>query len=329
MLSILVTYYNQEKYVSRSLDSIFAQQLVSDFEVLVGDDGSQDDTCSIVETYRKKYPDKIRLFVQPRDLSMSYNAVERASNNRLNLLKNAKGDYVCFLDGDDEYCDFFWLQESIDSLEKDISLVGVAHQYCEKFPDGKVITPAGIGSHEYITSKLYAEKLYTHAGTILFRNIFKESDYTLLKELGSFDDNDITFYFLNYGNLRCRHKTVYVYHQNTESIWNSASELERNLINAIDFEILKKISKYHHQLFHRYFRSVLYVFRNKELLSNDLFLKYKNQLHDGTVSYFFRWHELGIFRKNIITVKMVLGNGLFLAWFVPSSIAKKIKGGAA
>ena len=37
MLSILVTYYNQEKFVKRSLDSIFNQRLTEDFEVLVGD----------------------------------------------------------------------------------------------------------------------------------------------------------------------------------------------------------------------------------------------------------------------------------------------------
>ena len=96
MLSILVTYYNQQQYVSRSLDSIFAQNITEPFEVLVGDDGSQDDTVKIVKEYQERYPDIIKLFVMPRDLSVKYSAVERASANRLNLLQNCKGDYVCF-----------------------------------------------------------------------------------------------------------------------------------------------------------------------------------------------------------------------------------------
>lgn len=294
MLSILVTYYNQEKYVSRSLNSIFNQNLTTDFEVLIGDDGSQDDTCKIVEDYQKKYPDKIRLFIQPRDLNVKYNPVERASKNRLDLLKNAKGDYVCFLDGDDEYCDYNWLQESVDILDKDHSLVGVAHNYCEKYSDGRIITPAGIGHHEYITAKLYAKQLYIHAGTILFRNAFNEDDYNLLISLKSFDDNDITFYFLNYGNLKCVDKVVYTYYQNSESIWNSTNDLEKAIINSIDYEVIKKIlKKYHGQLAIKYFPVLNTIYRNKEELKNPKYHRYLNQtVANGMMQNFFLWDKI-------------------------------------
>ncbi len=194
MISILVTYYNQEKYVSRSLESILAQKLTEDFEILVGDDGSQDNTCKIVQEYSEKYPGKIRLFIQPRDLNVKYSAVVRASYNRLNLLKNAKGDYVCFLDGDDEYCDFTWLQESVDILNSNKKLVGVAYNYKETYEDGKEIIPKGLEGQQYITAKLYCRDLYTPAGAVLFRRVFTERDYKKLIQLKAFDDHDITFY---------------------------------------------------------------------------------------------------------------------------------------
>lgn len=307
MLSILVTYYNQEKFVSRSLNSIFNQNLKEEFEVLIGDDGSCDNTCKIVEEYQKKYPGKIKLFIQERDFNKKYNPVERASKNRLDLLNNAKGNYVCFLDGDDEYCDFNWLQESINILSKDKTLVGVAHNYYEKYDDGKIIKPEGIKGYNYITAKLYARKLYTHVGTILFRNCFSKNDYAFLRELKSFDDNDITFYFLNFGNLYCVDIIVYNYYQNENSIWNSSNDVEKNLINAIDYEILKKIlKKFHLQLFYKYFDSYKNVYKNRNLLYQDRYSKYKKQcITNGKIEILMSWKLISQFRKLIIHIHFI------------------------
>ena len=305
MISILVTYYNQEKYVSRSLDSIFAQNLTEEFEVLVGDDGSQDGTCKIVNDYMEKYPGKIKLNIQPRDVTQKYNPVERASKNRLDLLKMAKGEFVCFLDGDDEYCDFNWIQESIDILKKDKTLVGVAHNFCEKFSDGRVEYPSGIENNKQISSKLYCRKLYTPAGTIVFRNTFTSFDYEKLVNLKSFDDNDITFYFLNSGNLYCDNKCVYTYYQNDNSIWHSANELEKFLINAIDYEILKKILiKNHFQLFLKYYAQVYNVFRMRIELSNEKYDKYHSQaLKNGDIYKLLCWNKQSLIVKVYLKMK--------------------------
>lgn len=278
MLSILVTYYNQEKYVSRSLDSIFAQNITEPFEVLIGDDGSQDHTCDIIRQYSEKHPGLIKLFIQDRDFSKVYSSVERASNNRLNLLKHAKGEYVCFLDGDDNYIDNTWLQESIDILDKDKKLAGVAHNYCEKYDNEEIKQIEGLNNIQYITAKKYCRSLYTHVGTILFRNYFTDHDFNKLSFLKSFDDNDITFYFLNFGNLYYVNKVVYNYYQNEGSIWNTTNEIEKYLINAIDYEILKKIiKKYHIQLFLKYNYSIFQVYNFREQLDTEKYEKYKNQ----------------------------------------------------
>lgn len=299
MLSILVTYYNQEKYVARSLDSIFSQKLSEEFEVLIGDDGSNDGTCKIVHEYESKYPEKIRLFIQPRDNSKKYNPVERASKNRLGLLKNAKGDFVCFLDGDDEYCDNTWLQESIDILKNNNKLVGVAHNYKETYEDGSEVIPKGIHGYSYITAKLYCKQLYTPAGTIVFRKNFSDDNYEKLIELKSFDDNDITFYFLNYGDLYCEDKIVYNYYQNSGSIWNSTNDLEKSVINAIDYEIIKKmLHRYHKYLLLKYFCALYYCFKNKIELSDYKYEKYKNQcVKDGLMIRILNWKNTKIMLK--------------------------------
>ena len=57
-VSIICPCYNSEKYIRQTLDSIFAQT-EQDFEVLIVDDNSKDDSIKIIETYKDK---RIRLF---------------------------------------------------------------------------------------------------------------------------------------------------------------------------------------------------------------------------------------------------------------------------
>ena len=60
MVEILLATYNGEKYISEQLDSIMNQSY-QDFVVIVRDDGSSDNTVSIIKDYIGRYPEKIRL----------------------------------------------------------------------------------------------------------------------------------------------------------------------------------------------------------------------------------------------------------------------------
>ncbi len=328
MLSILVTYYNQQQYVSRSLDSILAQNLTEPFEVLVGDDGSQDDTVKIVEKYQERFPDIIKLFVMPRDLSVKYSAVERASANRLNLLQNCKGDYVCFLDGDDNYCNNEFMQQSIDALKKDKKAVGVVHNYIEVFDDGTVKRHDNISKKNYITSAQYTKNLYVHVGAIVFKQLVDLATIDKLKKLKSFDDNDITQLYLNYGDLIYRNVDVYNYYQNDGSIWSSANDFEKNLINAIDYEILKQIIiKNHMQLFYKYFYCVNYVYRNKKELVKTEYSKYHNQcVKEELIDKLFNWHTLSLSKKAVLICNYFFKQVLFFVLRVLNKIFKLVRG---
>lgn len=63
-ISICITYYNQEKFVRQSLDSVLAIDYPCDFEILCGDDGSDDNMIDIIKEYAEKYPDNI--FLHPK-----------------------------------------------------------------------------------------------------------------------------------------------------------------------------------------------------------------------------------------------------------------------
>ncbi len=86
--SVIIPAYNAALYIKNSIDSIL-NQTFSDFEILVVDDGSIDDTEKIVNIIKDE---RIRYIRQ------SNGGVSSARNTGI---RNARGEYVCFLDADD------------------------------------------------------------------------------------------------------------------------------------------------------------------------------------------------------------------------------------
>lgn len=89
-VSVIIPLYNKGKYVGRALDSVFSQTF-EDFEVVVVDDGSEDEGPDIVRRYKDK---RLRLIQQD-------NAGPGAARNR--GIRETTGHYVAFLDADDEW----------------------------------------------------------------------------------------------------------------------------------------------------------------------------------------------------------------------------------
>ena len=104
LVSILVPAYNVAQYLHKCLDSI-VNQTYQQLQVVVVDDGSSDNSLSIVKDYAAKYP-----FVE---VYHQENAGVAAARN--NLLSHVKGDYILFVDSDD------WLE--LDMIEFLISKI--------------------------------------------------------------------------------------------------------------------------------------------------------------------------------------------------------------
>ena len=89
-LSVIVTAYNNEKYVARCLDSVLAQTF-TDYEIIVVDAGSRDKTGKICHSYSEKYSNITVVDFHPDGPAASRNEG----------MKYAKGQYITFVDGDD------------------------------------------------------------------------------------------------------------------------------------------------------------------------------------------------------------------------------------
>lgn len=90
MISVCVATYNGEKYIEEQLDSIL-NNICSDDEIVVSDDGSNDNTLNILNEYRCKYPN-IKIINGPK---------KGVVQNFQNAIYYAKGDFIFLSDQDD------------------------------------------------------------------------------------------------------------------------------------------------------------------------------------------------------------------------------------
>ena len=90
-VSVIIPVYNVEKYISRCLESL-ANQTLKDLEILIVNDGSTDNSRSIIEKYLKKHSLRIKYFEKQNG---------GLSSARNYGLKYATGEYIAFLDSDD------------------------------------------------------------------------------------------------------------------------------------------------------------------------------------------------------------------------------------
>ena len=112
-LSVIIPTYNGSKYLAAALDSVVAQQ-DDKVECVVIDDGSTDDTLSIVEDYRDRL--NIELVTKAR-------AGNWVANTNYGLTV-AKGEYACFLHQDD-----LWLEGRLEKIENAIAAYPQASLY--------------------------------------------------------------------------------------------------------------------------------------------------------------------------------------------------------
>lgn len=119
LVTVLVTTYNQEKYIAQALDSVLAQKTDFPFEIYVSEDCGTDGTRTILQDYARSYPDRIRLNLRDKNVGISRNWYEG--------LCAARGEYVCTLEGDDWWLDDCKLQKQMNFLREHPDYAAVSH----------------------------------------------------------------------------------------------------------------------------------------------------------------------------------------------------------
>ena len=92
-VSIVIPCFNSERTIARCLDSILAQSHTC-IEILIYDDASHDATLSIIQAYEASHPN-LKVFYGAENMGAGY--------ARNHLLSKATGEYIAFIDADDEW----------------------------------------------------------------------------------------------------------------------------------------------------------------------------------------------------------------------------------
>ena len=116
-LSVSITTYNHEKFIAKAIESALNQNVDFDYEILVGEDDSEDATRDIVRQYKERYPDRIRTFLNDRKNVIYINGRATGRWNFINNLRHCRGEYIAVLEGDDYWTDANKLQTQVSFLD--------------------------------------------------------------------------------------------------------------------------------------------------------------------------------------------------------------------
>ena len=111
-ISIILPVYNSEKTIKRTINSVLSQTN-ENYELIIVNDGSKDNSGTICREYANKYPTTIKYIEIPNG---------GVSNARNIGLKNATGKYIMFIDADDEYYEET-LQVVSDYIKEEVELI--------------------------------------------------------------------------------------------------------------------------------------------------------------------------------------------------------------
>lgn len=215
-LSIIVPFYNVEKYIEQCIRSLYSQDIpYEEYEVICVDDCSPDGSRAIVERLQKEFPTLLLLLPQNRCLGGARNIG----------LKSAKGHYIWYVDSDD-YIEPNCLgrllmaaeETHVDILHFDYYSLATSGQVCRKVEPYVECIRNGIDfvldeSHERWYSKCPVVWRRLHKREFLLENNL------FFVEKMMYEDTDLSLYMFVITN-RVRHIDMcpYIHRVNTESI---------------------------------------------------------------------------------------------------------------
>jgi glycosyltransferase involved in cell wall biosynthesis len=328
-LSIIVPFYNTEKYFHQCLKSLYEECCAdSRIEIILVDDGSSDKSVSIANEYLSKIPNQMYL------ISQKNQGQSIATNNA--ILK-AKGTHISFIDSDDWIDKGMFsrmlniaLRDNVDMVICDFKKVFLngrtkIYQYLQ--PSQEIINPqkykraifeCGFSPWNKLVKKSLFEKNHLYfPKDIMYQDLFLF--VLLISKIDSIINIGVPYY-----NYRIRNDSlIHSWNKNVYDIFKVIEmlqiqldssyyeELEYLAVNEICFISFARYIQYDTEEFKYYFiSSVDFILKRFPYWKENKYLKEKSILH--TLYLFF------IFKKKFLAVKIVLKiKNLFNFYNVP------------
>ena len=290
-ISVIVPVYNVEKYLRRCLDSL-VNQTFKDFEVILVNDGSPDNSQSIIDEYQSKYP-----FI--KSLKKENGGMSSARNMGLD---NAVGEYIAFVDSDD-YVEVFFLEKLYNRAIETNSDVVICNYHALNEEESRTIN-----CHMNFSPE--DKKEYLLSPPMVWNKLIKKEvmDKIRFREGIFYEDLDICVRMLPLINkISFVDEPLYNYYLQQSGSIMTQKEFNVHLLDI--FTVLEDCKKL---LEADYYREIEYIYITHLLRTATLrFLDYPNTLEhlvkiNGTMEREFpNWRENEYYNKCSIKVKII------------------------
>ena len=209
LVSVIMPVHNSGKYLSPALNSVL-NQTYKNFEFIIVDDASTDNSQTILKDYAKKYPKKIKLLKNTVNMGVSY------SSNK--AISKSKGNYIARMDGDDlMFPERLELQ--VKFLEKNKGNVLVGGQVVEISESGEFLGERKYPlTNEEIYKKMPIFMSVLQGATMINKNLLPKDFVWYRNDLRVAEDMDLFFRLFKYGKFANLHSFILSYRRHPFSI---------------------------------------------------------------------------------------------------------------
>ncbi|MBL7739738.1 MAG: glycosyltransferase [Chitinophagaceae bacterium] len=241
-ISVCLITYNHGKYIRQAIESIISQKTLYSFELVIGEDCSNDKTRAICEEYAAKHPGIVRLLPSDKRYGMM--------DNFIRTMAACQGEYIAVCEGDDYWTYKQKLQLQVDFLEANKDFSVCCHDVLFEVNNRKSRSYQWDAPEESDIDYLLKRGNYLTTLSVVCRN-----HPDLLCFLKKFKDPPLGDYLLyvgaaQYGKIKFLKKVMGVYRVHGGGAWSQLS-LEKAFIKGIqilDMLFEKLPEKYHTHL---------------------------------------------------------------------------------
>ena len=239
--------YNHSPYIEEALKGIDIQETDFDFEVVVGDDFSIDDTLSIIKCFSFSNP-KLNLKVLDRRKGDSYHQKRQKKGRLYNFVDtviHCEGKYIALLDGDDYWTDPLKLQKQMDFLENNPDY-NICFHRANMLKNGCQLElhpiPAISCNRDYLYKDLLEHYNFILTASVVFK---KPENFIIPKWFTKLPFGDFGLYLLVSDNkkIKCLDDKMSVYRIHDRGVWSGLNQragkisylqFYKNIYNALD-----------------------------------------------------------------------------------------------
>jgi glycosyltransferase involved in cell wall biosynthesis len=318
LVSVCIITYQHAPYIRQCIDSVLKQQTDFFFEIILGEDESNDGTRAICIEYSKRYPEIIKLYLRRRQDVVFVNGNPTGRFNFVQCIKAAAGKFIAVCEGDDYWSDMLKLQKQVDFLNKNPDCIACHHwhEILMRNKDGVFqLRPAlkeGFGYYpatKATVAAIFSNELRVKLRTIMFRNII--SDFPQWYFRVAFGDVPLSMILGKHGSFGFIDEPMAVYRQTGVGL--SASGIGHWLYTYNHYLEWVKIWEYADEYFESQFRKA--VLSTIRFFYSAIFNKYRHSFR-----VFLKTAHYAFFQSRL----PLLPRCRMIAWLATTFIRKKI-----